>query len=201
MPARFTAVPGLDEKVAWMVAPEVHKVAQEVERTARRLAPPTKQWVSMGDNLVRDTHREAHAHPAIPGNLRFAVRGQPWDIEHGLSPGVDYLLEPKDTSTGLPIDSVQHVHCRCVAALNPTAIAEKVRAGPYQVYGATVRVAVTCTAYKIVECEFGETYPTGVTAEGTRFMSRAAAKVAGRAGVARGTNTGVGNSTAGGENQ
>lgn len=187
--AKFTPVPGLDEKVAWMVAPEVRKIAQQVERTARRLAPPTKTWVSMGDLAVRDTHRQAHGQE-VPENLRFEVPGTDWDVAHGLSPGIDYMLEPKDTSSGLPADAVQIVHCRCVAALNPLAIADKITTGPAQVYGAQVRVVVSCTAFKIVECEFGDTTPTGIPMPGTHFMRRAAARVAGRGGVARGYETG-----------
>lgn len=195
--ARFRPVPGLDEKVAWMVAPEVHKVARQVERTAKRLAPPTKTWVSMGDGAVRPTHQPPTHGQEVPNNLRFEVPGTDWDIAHGLSTGVDYLLEPKDTSSGLPYNpagdgqgwgehtgsAVQHVNCRCVAALNPTAIAEKIRTGPALVYGATVRVVVSCTAYKIVECEFGDTYPSiigPITAPGTHFMRRAAQQVAAR---------------------
>lgn len=178
----FTPVPDLNGIAARMVAPDVRRIAQRVEIEARKLAPATKRWVSMGDHLVRDTHRAAHQEPAIPENLRFAVPGQPWDIEHGLSPGIDYLLHPKDTSTGLPLDSVQHVHCRCLTALNPGAIASRIRTGPAEVYGDRVTVRVTCTAYKVVQAEYGETYPGGVTSPGTHFMGRAAARVANAGG-------------------
>lgn len=193
--ARFRLTPGLDQRVAWMVAPEVHRVAKQFERAAKRAAPAGKKWVSMEDNNVRDAHRGAHAHPMIPSNTRFQVEGQLWDIAHGLSPGVDHLLHPKDTSTGLPYNpagdgqgfgehtgsAVQHVNCRCVAALHPTAVAEQVKTTPYTVTGAVVRVQVYCTFVKIVESEFGDTYPTRFgmqTDEGSRWMGRAAAKFA-----------------------
>lgn len=185
--AEFTAVPGLDSLVARMVAPEVHKIARQVEIAARRLAPPGKKWVAVMDARTRDTHREAHGHPQIPGNLRFAVRGQPWDIAHGASPGIDYLRYPRDESTGLvasPQDDahVQHRNCRCVVALDPAAIASKIHTSPAYIYGPIVRVEVTCTAYKVVQAEYGETYPGGVTSPGTHFMGRAAARVAGSGG-------------------
>lgn len=179
--ATFEAAPGLNETVAQMVAPHVHRIAKRVEQEARRLAPPTKKWVTMGDALVRDTHRVAGQLPAIPENLRFPVPGQPWDVEHGLSPGVDWMLKPKDTSSGLPPDAVQNVHCRCTEALDPAGIASKIHTSPIQVYGTEVKVTVSCTAYKIVECEFGDTTPTGIFMPGTHFMERAAARVAGNA--------------------
>lgn len=178
--AKFIPVPGLDEMVAQMIAPEVGKIAKKVELTAKRLAPPTKKWVSMGDHLVRNTHREANGQE-IPENLRFRVTGQPWDIKHGYSIGIDWMLHPKDTSTGLPSDVVQNVHCRCTTGLDPLGIADKISTGPTRVMGTEVHVTVSCTAVQIVECEFGDDYPTirgGVHADGTHFMGRAAAQVA-----------------------
>ena len=181
----FTAVPDLENIVAHMVAPEVRKVALKVAVQARRLAPPGKRWVSMSDNDVRDTHREAHRLSELPANLRFAVRGQPWDIVHGLSPGIDYLLEPKDTSTGLPLDSVQHVHCRCVLALNPTALSSRIKTGPAHVTGPMVTVAVTCTHAQVLGAEYGDVYGEGIVSPGTHFMGRAAARVAGTGGYGK----------------
>lgn len=201
--ATFTAAPGLDQRVARMVAPKVRDVAVEVERNAKRFAPPGKRWVSMEDNLVRDTHRAAHLLPMMPANLRFAVPKQQWDADHGLgeSGGTDYLLRPKDTTTGLPLDSVQHVHCRCVAVFDPLFLASKIVTGPAMVAGSTVTVRVACVAYKVVEAEVGDTYPTGTSVPGTRFMARAAARAAGRLGAARAPDVPFGNDTVGGENQ
>lgn len=178
---KFTAVPNLTAIVADMVAPEVRKVAKEVERTARRLAPAGKRWISMADPAVRDTHVAAHGLTELPANLRFAVPKQEWDAEHNLGePGdTDHLLRPKDTSTGLPIDAVQHVHCRCKLAFNPAALASKIKAGPTTFDGSHVRVRVTCVHPHVMGAEYGETYNTGVHAPGTHFMQRAAARVAG----------------------
>lgn len=177
----FTPVPNLNGIVARMVAPEVWRIAKRVEIEAKKLAPGVKRWVSMSDALVRDTHREAHGQE-LPENLRFEVRAQPWDIEHlGRGP-IEYLLRPRDTSTGLPADAVQHVHCRCLTDLSPAAIASKIITGPAQVYGDLVRVVVSCSAVKVVEAEYGEDYPDGSTAPGTYFMTNAAARVAGAGG-------------------
>lgn len=184
MSGRFEASPDLLAQVAKMVAPEVRKVAKEVERVARRLAPAGKRWVSMADNNVRDTHRAAHKLTELPANLRFAVPKQPWDAEHelGEAGGIDHLLKPKDTSTGLPIDAVQHVHCRCELAFNPAALASKIKAGPAVFDGRDVTVHVTCVHPDVLGAEYGEDYGTGVSAPGTYFMQKAAARVAGRGG-------------------
>lgn len=177
----FTAVPDLNGLVARMIAPDVRDIARKVEFEARKLAPAMKRWVSMSDNRVRPTHVGAHGQE-VPENARFEVEGTPWDIEHGLSPGIDYLLHPKDTSTGLPIDSVQHVHCRCIVALSPAALASRIRTGPAEIYDNLVRVVVTCTHVQVMVAEYGDTYGPGVSAPGTKFMSRAASKVAGSGG-------------------
>lgn len=178
---QFTAAPDLEVIVGRMIAPEVRKVAQRVETIARRLAPPGKNWTSMADAAVRDTHRVAHRLPTIPDNLRFAVPGQPWDVSHGLSPGTDYLLRPKDTSTGLPPDAVQHVHCRCKLTFSPMFISKYLRTEPARVSARAVTVEVVCTAPYALQAEYGDVYPTGARAVGTHFMSRAAAAAAGNA--------------------
>lgn len=196
----FTPVPNLNGIVARMVAPHVRDIAKRVELDARKLAPGIKTWVSMGDNRVRDTHVEANGQE-VPTNARFTVTGQPWDIAHGLSPGIDYLLHPKDTSTGLPLDSVQHVHCRCITALSPAAIAATISTGPAEIYGNLVRVVVTCTHVQVMVAEYGDTYGEGVVAEGTHFMGRAAARAAATGGYAPADATpdGVGVGRTGGE--
>jgi hypothetical protein len=182
--AEFTAVANLELIVAEMIAPEVRKIAKKVESTARRLAPAGKRWISMADNRVRDTHVVAHSLDQLPANLRFAVPKQPWDAEHGLGEGggIDHLLGPKDTSTGLPLDSVQHVHCRCKLALDPAAIAKTIKAGPAEVSSAGVTVRVVCVHEHAVAAEYGEVYGEGIVSPGTHFMARAAARVAGNGG-------------------
>lgn len=184
MSGKFTPVPNLTAIVADMVKPEVRKVAKDLERTARRLAPAGKRWISMADNDVRDTHIAAHGLSELPANLRFAVPKQPWDAKHelGEAGGTDHLLHPKDTSTGLPIDAVQHVHCRCKLAFNPAALASKIKAGPAVFDGNDVTVHVTCVHPDVLAAEYGEDYGTGVSAPGTYFMQRAAARVSGRGG-------------------
>ncbi|MFC8066089.1 hypothetical protein [Streptomyces sp. NPDC057293] len=48
--AKFTPTPGLEEQLAQMLAPDVRRIAQKVEVEAKRLAPPTKRWVTVGDD-------------------------------------------------------------------------------------------------------------------------------------------------------
>lgn len=176
----FRAVPGLDEMVAQMVAPEVRKVAESVHREARKGAPAAKRWVSMSDGKVRPTHVEAHGQQ-IPENLRYHVTSMEWDRQHrGVGP-VTYMLRPKDDSSR----AVANIkNCRCVSALDPTAIARRVKIGPTKVYGTEISIEVSCSFYKIVECEFGDSYTFGNVSPGTRFMGNAAARVAQQTRVA-----------------
>lgn len=180
----FKASPGLMSTVSRMVTPGVRSIAEEVRREAVKLAPPGKRWVSMSDPAVRDTHRVAHAHGMIPANLRFKVPKKSWDSQHGLgeSGSHDYLLRPKDTSTGLPLDSVQHVHCRCTTAFDPGAIAKNIRIESVVATSRAVTATVVAAAPHVVAAERGDVYPTGTRAVGTFFMSRAAKRVAGTGG-------------------
>lgn len=172
--ARFEARPGLDELVARMIAPDVRKIAERVHREARKTAPAAKRWVSMGDGKVRPTHIKAHGQ-TLPENLRYEVTSMDWDREHRGNGPITWMMKPKDQSSG----AVANIkNCRCVSALLPTAIADNVSIGPTRVMGTEVRVDVTCTYYKIVECEFGDSYDRGNVSPGTRFMGKAAATVA-----------------------
>lgn len=182
----FKATPGLDDIVARMVAPEVGNVAKRVERAAKRFAPAVKEWTSMQDNDVRDTHVEAHGQQR-PANLRYELTARPWDVAHGHSIGVDPVTGPNDPTSGLPGDSAQWIRgntpygCRCRSVLLPTAIAEKIKTGPTLVEGSRVRVVVSVTADKVVQAEFGDAYASArgtLVADGTRFMGRAVATVA-----------------------
>ncbi|MER5737359.1 hypothetical protein ABT117_16995 [Streptomyces sp. NPDC002262] len=70
--AKFTPARGLEEQLARMLAPDVRRIAQQVEVEAKRLAPPVKKWVTTGDDKVRPTHVEANGQ-AVPDNLRFKL--------------------------------------------------------------------------------------------------------------------------------
>ena len=157
-----------------MVAPEVRKVAEQVHRQARKNAPAAKEWVSTGDGKVRPTHIEAHGQ-TIPSNLRYEVTSMDWDRHHRGNGPVTFMLKPKDESSR----AVANIkNCLCKSALRPNAIKDRVRIGPTKVHGTEIRIDVTCTFYKIVLCEVGDTYDFGNVSPGTRFMGKAASMVA-----------------------
>lgn len=183
--ARFEAVPGLDDLVARMVAPEVTNVAKNVERLAKAYAPPVKKWVSMQDDRVRDTHIEANGQMR-PDNLRFSLTSRPYDVSHHGALGVDYLVKPNDHTHGLPGDAAQFIRgntpfgCRCQVVLLPTLISSRIKRQATRVVGSTVTVRIVSHSpnpdVSVVKAEYGDAYPTlrGFQhAPGTRYMRRA----------------------------
>jgi hypothetical protein len=174
--AKFTPAPGLEEALARMIAPYVQRIAHQVEIEAKRLAPPTKRWVTVGDDKVRPTHVAAQGQE-VPGNLRFSINSMEWDIKHrGVGPKT-YMLEPKDESSRAVANLK---NCRCTTHKDPQGIARHINTGQPVVAGKKVTVTVSVTAPQVVEAEVGTVYPGNLRAEGTHFMSRAAALVAAR---------------------
>lgn len=174
--AKFTPEPGLEMQLARMLAPAVQRIAQQVEVEAKRLAPPTKRWVTVGDERVRPTHVAAQGQ-VVPENLRFKLNSMDWDIEHrGVGP-YTYMREPRDRSSRA-IANLKN--CRCVAHKDPDGIARHINTGQPVVAGKRVTVTVSVEAPLVVEAEVGTVYPGNLIAEGTFFMSRAAAIVAAR---------------------
>lgn len=174
--AKFTPMPGLEEQLARMLAPAVQRIAHQVEIEAKRLAPPTKRWVTMGDDRVRPTHVEAQGQ-VVPGNLRFELNSMRWDIEHRGVGAHTYMLEPGDR-TSRAIANLKN--CRCTTHKDPDGIARHINAGQPVVAGKKVTVTVSVQAPKVVEAEVGTVYPGNLVADGAHFMSRAAAMVAAR---------------------
>lgn len=179
--AGFTADPGLELKVANMIAPGVRQYANEVQKVARQLAPPTKRWVHVGDHEVRDTHRSAPGraeNQGVPGNLRFGIESMRWDMvdpkSNHVGP-VTWMTKPHDKSSGAVANIL---NCRCIATYDHEEIRRNIRVGPTLVSGTAVRVVVSATGNRIVASEFGETYPGGrggmLKADGVHFMGRAA---------------------------
>jgi hypothetical protein len=99
--AKFIPEPGLEEKLALMVAPHVHRIAQQVELEAKRLAPPTKSWVTVADDRVRPTHVAAQGQ-VVPGNLRFAINSMDWDRQHRGVGDKTYMRAPRDQTSRAP---------------------------------------------------------------------------------------------------
>ncbi len=199
--ARFTPVPGLDEIVARMVAPEQRRFAERVEDTAKALAPPTKTWVHIGDGRVRTPHMAAGGQE-VPDNLRFDLTSFEWDVMHPAvgslrkgTPGGDgwagqmartapghttWMLYPRDQT---PAAFVQAVNCRCSTTLNPDGISKLISTEATTVVGTRITTTVAAVGKWVIEAEYGTVYPSMVgdlVAEGTFFMTKAAAGGGGR---------------------
>ncbi|MGW3626260.1 hypothetical protein [Streptomyces sp. NPDC000880] len=174
--AKFTPAPGLEEALAKMVAPHVQRIAHQVVLEARRLAPPTKQWVTMGDHRVRPTHVSAQGQ-TVPGNLRFSINSMDWDRQHRGLGEKTYMAAPRD-HTSRAVANLKN--CRCTAHKDPQGIARHINAGQPVIAGKRVTVTVTAEAPMVVEAEVGTVYPGNLVADGAHFMSRGAAIVAAR---------------------
>ena len=79
--------PDLNTVVARMVKPNITAIARATEATAKRNAPPTKQWVSLDDGRVRTSHMLAHG-AVLPDNLRFTLKAFLWDVQNPQPGGV-----------------------------------------------------------------------------------------------------------------
>ncbi|MCD9904630.1 hypothetical protein LUR56_40160 [Streptomyces sp. MT29] len=174
--AKFTPSPGLEEALAQMLAPDVHRIARQVEIEAKRLAPPTKRWVTVGDDHVRPTHVSAQGQE-VPDNLRFAINTMDWDRKHRGLGDKTYMRAPKDQSSR----AVANIkNCRCTTHRNPDGIAKNINTGPPVVAGKTVTVTVVARGHLVVEAEVGTVYPGNLVADGAHFMSLGATIVAAR---------------------
>ncbi|NEA53593.1 hypothetical protein G3I60_05330 [Streptomyces sp. SID13666] len=172
--AKFTAVPGLDEAVALMIAPHVRRLAQQVETEAKRLAPPTKRWVTMGDDKVRPTHVAAQGQ-TVPDNLRFTINSMDWDRHHrGVGP-YTYMHAPRDESSRAVANLK---NCRCTTYSDPHGIARHINTSEPVITGKKVTVTVYAQGPMVVEAEVGTVYPGNLPAPGVHFMARAAQIVA-----------------------
>lgn len=163
MGTRFVANRGVAGKVAVMIAPEVHDLAERVAEAAKRFAPPEKTWKSMGDPLVRKEHRKADGQ-AIPGNLRYEVDSPLYDRQHyGVGP-VQLLREPRDPSGSPGIT----YNCRCRSEIDPGGVSRTISLGRLIVTASEVSEQITCTHHRAHEAEFGNDVD-----EGAHFMKRA----------------------------
>ncbi|MEU6755984.1 hypothetical protein [Streptomyces sp. NPDC046685] len=174
--ARFTPAPGLEEALARMVAPHVQRIAHQVEVEAKRLAPPTKMWVTMADDHVRPTHVSAQGQE-VPGNLRFSINSMAWDRRHRGLGANTYMLAPRDQSSR----AVANIkNCRCTTHKDPQGISRNINTGPPVITGKKVTVTVSARGPLVVEAEVGTVYPGNLVADGAHFMARGAAIVAAR---------------------
>lgn len=200
--AKFKPAPDLEEKVLRLITPPVVRIAGQVEREAKALAPPTKTWISMRDGGVRRQHRRVDG-DEIPDNLKFELTSFEWDVQHpghmgpmtnrrggtsrdgggdGDAPLVEghhtYLRQPRDTTAGAYIAVI---NCRCRIESDPDGIAKLISRGAPVRRGHTLTVTVVCEGDYVRQAEYGEEYPGelgGGVVEGVHFMRRAAANVA-----------------------
>lgn len=195
--AKFTAVPGLNELVAEMIAPELTNIAEFVADKARSYAPPTKKWRNVGDSRVRPSHVHAGGQE-VPDNLRFELTAFEWDVKHpGASrvggrdqtgdgsgwdgpaartvPGVKSFLKfPRDHTGG---HLVQILNCRCGVVMDPDGVAKLVKVEAAVARGTKVTATVVAEGSHVHGAEYGDVYPSPVlepVAKGTFFMHRAA---------------------------
>lgn len=174
--AKFTPNPALESLLAQMIAPHVQRIAHQVEVEAKRLAPPTKRWVTMADSRVRPTHIQAQGQ-VVPDNLRFTINSMDWDRRHRGVGANTYMLQPRDASSRAVANLK---NCRCTTAVDPEGIARNISTGQPVITGKKVTVTVTARGPMVVEAEVGTVYPGSLVADGTHFMARATAIVAAR---------------------
>ncbi|MEU9925154.1 hypothetical protein AB0H51_28365 [Streptomyces griseoluteus] len=172
--AKFTAVPGLEERLAVMIAPKVEEIGRRVERQAKVFAPPTKKWVTVRDNDMRRTHIAANGQE-VPGNLRFEINSMQWDRDHRGIGAKTYMRFPKDESSRAVANLK---NCECRADTIPDGISKNIRTTPPVVAGAKVTVTVVAEGRGVVAAEVGTVYPGNLVAPGVFYMARAAAAVA-----------------------
>ncbi|MFD0353015.1 hypothetical protein ACFVHW_04585 [Streptomyces sp. NPDC127110] len=173
---KFHAEPGLEEKLALLIASKVHEIAREVERQAKIFAPPTKQWITVGDDKVRPTHVAAHGQE-VPDNLRFKINSMRWDRDHRGVGAFTYMKAPRDESSRAVANLK---NCRCHARTIADGISRHINTHPPVVSGNTVTVKVVAAGEWVVPAELGTVYPGNLEAKGAFYMARAAAAVAAR---------------------
>ena len=171
--AKFKPARGLETALAAMLAPHVQRVARLVEVEAKRLAPPTKRWVTMADDKVRPTHVTAQGQ-VVPGNLRFSINSMDWDRKHrGVGPKT-YMRHPGDESSRA-IANIRN--CRCTTYEDPHGISRHINTGEPVVTGKKVTVTVAAEGPWVVEAEVGTVYPGNLVAPGAFFMAGGARNV------------------------
>lgn len=155
----FTMARGADTKLAHLiVAPALTELARAAADGAKTAAPPNKVWITVADEQVRRTHREAHGQ-AVPENLRFSLHSP----EHGQdTEGSQWELgfEPRD-EVGFTAGNV--INCRCTAFLGgyEGSLASHISAKQARAARLQVRATVDCDHPLCVNAEFGNSVDAG----------------------------------------
>jgi len=157
--ARFIPAARLDVEAAGRIAaPEVTRLAQQVEAAARRRAPDAKAWLTARDERVRPVHADADGQ-TIPDNLRYILLDPTGDQPSGrrkritppAAPGTHLAREPRADS----LPAHLRINCRCQSVPIPQAVARTILAEPTQVLGTRARAVVACSFPRATESEFG----------------------------------------------
>ncbi len=176
MAGTFTARKGLDELVAAMIAPKVQRAVTGVATLAKSpgYAPPTKTWVSKGDERVRPEHVKTEAaerNRSLPANLRFVVTTDSWEVKHRGKPREQLAIVPRDPKLSIGT----RINCRCRSVTKADGVRKTIETRPVRVRGTHVTGEVVCTHPLAAGAEYGE----GID-QGTRFLGRAVRDFAAR---------------------
>jgi hypothetical protein len=142
----------LEQMMAARMVPVADRLARQVAAEARVRAPAARIWVTVADERVRPSHRDADQQ-LIPANLRFKLRKQVSrpGREPVLATGVDLAREPRDPA----LPAGQRDGCRCVAIVVPKAVALKVRSHAAVLAGRRATARVSVEFPRIVEAHTG----------------------------------------------
>lgn len=162
--ARFVARRGLNSAVAHrIVVPRIRAMCEAGAEESREQAPGTKTWITMGDALVRETHRPMHGQEK-PENAKYEVISPEYDQAHyGVGP-IQLADRPRDRS----LSPGAAINCRCRSVPDPDAIARTIDADQVTVTGdAVVRGGWRCNHPQGVDANDG-----GGDWDGARFMEQ-----------------------------
>jgi hypothetical protein len=171
VPSHVELNPDLDVQIASRFGvPVLNRVLDMLEDAARAGAPPVKVWVTMQDERVRESHREADAQ-AVPANLRFI-------LENPATGTRSLCAHPRDPN--LPIE--ERINCRCSDPQVPQLLAQSIHRSDVRLVGTRVSGEVETRFPRAAESEFGTDQD-----EAAHFMTDALRQVAARlsAGVSR----------------
>lgn len=158
--ARFKAAKGLNVTVAKLIVPDITEIAETAANGARVVAPAEKVWTSVGDALVRPTHRKANGQ-AVPANLRYTLDVPEYDQEHGQPPR-EMARHPRDRS----LSDGNYYECRCFEKSVPDGVSKTIRAHRAVATGPRTAARVTCDHELAEPAEFGNSED-----QGARFMA------------------------------
>lgn len=146
---RFVPAPGLERKVAAMVAAPVTRLAQIAADGMKAAAPDDKVWITMDDPVVRDEHAAVHGH-AVPENLRFTLDSPAYDMAHYGVGEQQMGRAPRDEAFTPGLTE----NCRC-ELMYRSGIADAVTPHAATVEGSRVTARVTVEHHLCVTAEYG----------------------------------------------